>query len=112
MTASDKVRHTAAAAFLTGTIITLFANPVAIEALLTFAVIGVVSGVLLAVPAELAGWIAGAILLFGTEWMQSVLVRRGLVFPWYAPVLIAAAFAVFVYYVAQLMKPRSRSVSA
>ena len=111
MTASDKLRHVAAAALVTGTIITLLVTPLPLQAMLTFAVVGIVAGVLLAVPAEITGWIAGATLLFGIEWTQSLLVQRGAVFPWYAPVLIATAFAVVVYYIGEAIKPR-RTVGA
>ena len=112
MTASDKLRHVAAAALVAVTIITLFVTPVPLQAFLTFAVVGIVAGVLLAVPAEITRWIAGATLVFGIEWAQSVLVRGGAVFQWYTPVLIATAFAVVVYYIAEAIKPRRRAVGA
>jgi hypothetical protein len=108
MTALDRVRHILAAALVMGTIVTLLVSPLPLQPLVTFAGVGIVAGVLLALPAEVAGWIAGATLLFGIEWTRSILVRRGAVFPWYSPVLIAATFAVVVYYIGSAIKPRTK----
>jgi hypothetical protein len=110
MTGSDKVRHAFAAGLLTATIIALIVNPVPLKALVTFAVVGVVSGSLLALPTTITAWVGGAILLFGIEWTQSVLIRGGAGFPWYSPVLIAASLAVVTYYVVRFTILRNAPV--
>jgi hypothetical protein len=107
MTASDKVRNVIGGAIIIGTIVSLLINPMSIHPLVVFATIGIVAGVLLSLPGNIAGWISAVVLVFGIERAESALVARGAVFEWYEPVLIAASFAIATYYVVRLLKRKT-----
>ena len=107
MTTWDKVRSAIAVTIIGGTVLALIVHPVSFSALVSFAALGIVAGALASLPGTAAGWISGAILVFGTPWLQSVLVARGADLSWYAPMLIAVSFAVMTYRAASLLRRKS-----
>lgn len=111
MSAGNTIRHVIAVMILTAAVIAMIVSPVPLIPLVWFAAIGIVSGVLLVLPGTIPAWISGALMVFGTEWAESLLVRQGNVFAWYAPVLIAASLAVLTYYLLRALSGRVRSVS-
>ena len=111
MTTWDKVRATIAAAIIAGTLLALIVHPVSISVMLRFAALGIVAGVLSSLPGTIVGWISGAILVFGTPWLESALVARGTELSWYAPMLIAVSFAIAAYYAASFLKRKTPTTS-
>ena len=103
----DKVRAAISATIIAGALLALIVHPVSLSVLLSFAALGIVAGVLSSLPGTVVGWISGAILVFGTPWLQSILAARGAELTWYAPMLIAVSFAVMAYYGANLFRRKT-----
>ena len=110
MSAGNAMRHVIAVVILGATVTALIINPVPLAPSLWFAAIGIVAGVLLVLPGTIPAWIAGAVLIFGTEWAESILARRGHVVAWYAPAMIAASLTVLTYYLSRAVYSSRKSV--
>jgi hypothetical protein len=104
MKASDIARLLLAFALVMGTVGALIANPVSIRTFIIFAAIGLIVGGLFLPREPIAAWIGGAILIFGTEWVQSLLIANGAEITWYAPALIVASFCVIAVFSARSLR--------
>jgi hypothetical protein len=111
MKGMDAVRNVLGALIVAGTAISLIADPIPVQVILIFAAVGILAGTLLVVGGDLVPWIAAAVLVFGPDWVQSVLEHRGYVMSWYTPTLIATSFAIIAYFVGERIKPRPRTIT-
>jgi ABC-type branched-subunit amino acid transport system permease subunit len=104
MKAFEIARLVLAGALVAGTIGVLVTSPVSFRTFVIFAAMGIIVGGLFVPRQPIAAWIGGAILIFGTEWVQSLLAVRGVDFPWYAPAMIVASFCVIAVFAGRAVR--------
>lgn len=108
MTNSEKARNLIRILIVAAAIASLIVKPVPIQIILVFAAVGIVAGGLWSLRGTVASVAGAAVLLLATEWIQSLLDRRGFDVAWYAPILLSASFAIVAHLLGQFLRVRAK----
>jgi hypothetical protein len=112
MSTSEKIRRVIAVALVIAMIVSIVMTPVPVTAFVIFAVLGIAIAGLFLVPGSIWDWVGAAILVFGPDWIQSMLHKHGLEIPYIAPRLVAVGFLVIAFYAGEALLGRRAPVTA